>query len=192
MPRVDHVASWLVAAFICLAATAPPVAAETEFKAVLDPVGGTAVQATSSITVPDDGAGPTVLVLEADGLTPSTRYTVWLRAGTPKHPSASAALLGYLDAGDRGQATLTTAAAEAGAVGTHLQLSPELLGDGEHLIQISDPSLTIVAAGRVPAVQPLPAADPTAAGDQDGANGASVGSSAEAPLDLHHALACQS
>jgi hypothetical protein len=56
MPRVDHVAAWLVAAFICLAATAPPVAAETEFKAVLDPVGGTAVQATSSITVPADGA----------------------------------------------------------------------------------------------------------------------------------------
>ena len=71
-----------------------------------------------------------------------------------QQPSASAAFLGYLDANPGGQASLKTASVEAGAMGSHLDLSPALLGDGQHLIEIRDAARAVVAVGQVPVIQP--------------------------------------
>ena len=68
--------------------------------------------------------------IEAGGFTQFAQYTVWLHTGSVQQPSASAAFLGYLDADGNGQASPKTASAQAGAVGLHIDLSPELIGDG--------------------------------------------------------------
>ena len=168
MMRINRlVVASLRATVVCSALAAVPVSADTEVNVVLDPVDGTRPHVTATVSAPDDPALQTTLMLQADGLSPLARYTVWLHAGSVQQPGASAAYLGDLDADDGGQASLRTESAQAGAVDIPVALSPELLCDGEHLIEVRDPSLTLVAIGQLPMSQLDLAAHPADGGAGD-------------------------
>jgi hypothetical protein len=127
----------------------------------LEPVAGSGVRGTA--TVQARAGGPAVLTLEADGLRASASYTAHLRSGTCAAPSASSGLLGQLQANAQGRGSLQSSAVRATAAGVPVDLTLELVGDGDHLAELRDGG-NVVACGQFPRASQLPVQLPRTGG----------------------------
>ncbi len=100
----------------------------------LEPVGASSVGGLATIT-PDPGdARRAVLVLEAEGLRAGAPHPVHVHAGSPAQPSVSFGLVGELVPDATGQGQLETATMTASAGGAPVDLSLDLLADGDHFL----------------------------------------------------------
>jgi hypothetical protein len=124
----------------------------------LEPLAGSGVQGAATLVPQDDNIR---VVIDVEGLQPGVDYQVRLYAGTPETPSASSGLLGKLTANETGRAWLQTSQMQAGGTGQMVELSGDLLADGDHFIAIFQPGLGSVAAGAIPPGTP-PAPGPQA------------------------------
>ena len=140
----------------------------------LERVGGSGVRGLATIGPDQEGARRVTFTLEAEGLQPGATYPVHLHAGGPAQPSAGFGLLGELAADAAGRGRLRTATMTASAGGAPVDLSLELLADGNHFLEIHAPGMTTLAVGEIP---PLTAAassgapGPTGIGGVDAAIG---------------------
>jgi hypothetical protein len=104
---------------------------------------------TVAITSGLGAQDPATLSLDVAGLAPGQTYPVQLHAGTCAEPSASAGFLGNVTGDATGRATLTTTTARASAAGAAVTLTPALLADGDHVVEIQ--GTQVVACASVPA-----------------------------------------
>ena len=140
----------------------------------LDPVDASGVRGSASIDAHADGEQRTVLTLHVEGLVPHQRYVAYLRSGTPDAPSAGFGVLGSLEADAAGRATLRSETLTASAAGDAIDLSLELLADGDHFLEIRSDDGEVLAAGAIPpAAGPPTAAEISQALDFVGEPGAS-------------------
>lgn len=95
------------------------------------------------------GATGTLLTLELSGLRPGTLYAAWLHSGTCAQPSASAGHLVTESATARGDWGATAKSVHT-AAGTLVALTPDLLGSGDQLVAVRDPTGTVIACGEIP------------------------------------------
>ena len=140
---------------------AAPASAQGAITAQLEPIGGSNVRGT--LTVEPEVGGISTLVVEPTGLNPNLRYEAFLHAGTVAQPSASAArLLGRLTLGADGRGRLMTAHAVANGVA--LELTRELLADGDHLVLVREQGGPAVAGGAIPRAGAAPTQLPRTGG----------------------------
>jgi hypothetical protein len=137
----------------------PPALAQQPLTVRLDPIDGSGVRGTATISARDDVA---TLMLAVSSLAPGSRHLVHLHTGTCAQPSASAGLRGTLVADTNGRATLTATRATMSATGAPVTLTLDLLADGAHVIDVHDPGT--VACGAIPAAESLPGLPRTGTG----------------------------
>ena len=176
----------IVAVLLLLPAAAssePPInaAALTAIVVPLEPVGASGVGGLATIAPGLGEPGQTLLTLEVEGLQPGATYPAHVHAGSPAQPGAGFGLLGTLAADDAGRGRLQTATMAAAAAGVPVDLSLELLADGEHFIELHAPGMAAVAVGVIPPAAPnaLPAAGPTGIDGVDAAIGAVLAGDAD-------------
>jgi hypothetical protein len=140
----------------------PPLSQSTPapLTLALDPIDASGIRGSASIDVHVDGEQRTLLMLHVEGLVPHQMYVVYLRSGTPDAPSAGFGVLGSLEADADGRANLQSEALTASAAGEAIDLSLELLADGEHFLEIRSGDGEVLATGAIP-----PAAGPPTAAD---------------------------
>jgi hypothetical protein len=137
---------------------------------LLFPVGAGDARATAVVGPSPDMAAPaTALTVEATGLTPNARHTAHVHAGSCARQSASVGLLGGFVADGAGRGKLVATSAGVSASDRRVDLSLDLLADGDHVLDLHDAAGTMVACGAIPvadAAQPTPGASPAATAPQ--------------------------
>lgn len=108
----------------------------------LDPVGGSGVSGTATLTAAGEG---TTVELEVEGLAPGTAAQAAMQANTCAMPSASFAALPELQADATGRAMATGSVLFRGTENVALAT----MADGEHIITIQ--AGQVVACGVIPA-----------------------------------------
>ncbi len=98
----------------------------------------------------EDGAA--IVAVDTDGLSPRVEYVVHLHSGTCGQAGSSAGGLGRLVAENGGRAQLQTSTVTASAAGATVGLTVDLLGDGDHLIDVHGPADEPVVCGEIPAI----------------------------------------
>ncbi len=151
----------LVSVSLAAPAAAQPVAgahgtASTPLVVVLDSVNASGAYGTATVEIQPGEIERTVLTLRLEGLQPHAAYIAHVHAGTPDAPSASFGLLGTLDGDADGRATLETSTVSVSAAGQVVDLSVDLLTDGEHLIDVHTAEGGSVAAGVIAPVVAAP------------------------------------
>jgi hypothetical protein len=121
----------------------------------LDPVGGSGVSGTATLTAMGEG---TQVELDIQGLAPGTTARATMQANTCAMPSASFATLPDLTAAATGRATATGSVLFRGTDDVAL----ETMADGAHIltIQVGD----MAACGVIPALASIPPALPATGG----------------------------
>jgi hypothetical protein len=114
----------------------------------LDPVGGSAVSGTATLTAAGDG---TNVALDIEGLAPNAGARATMHAGTCALPSASFAGLPNLKADATGRAMATGPVLFHGTENIALAT----MADGEHIITIQTEQ--VVACGVIPRLASAPA-----------------------------------
>ncbi len=114
----------------------------------LDPMGGSGVSGTATLTAAGEGTNVT---LDVKGLAPNTDARATMNANTCAAPSASFAALPDLKADAIGKATATGAVLFRGTEAVAL----ETMADGEHVIAIQ--AGQVVACGVIPKLAPAAA-----------------------------------
>lgn len=125
----------LLLLFLAVASTGLALA-QTSVTVQLEPVGGSNVRGTATLTAEGNG---TRVSLDIAGLAPSTTAQASMHAGTCAAPGASAAELPELTAGANGQ--ILFRGTESVALAT--------MADGQHIIAIGGPNGTL-ACGVIP------------------------------------------
>jgi hypothetical protein len=97
-----------------------------------------------------------LLTLTMEGLAPGAEYVAHLHAGTPDAPSASFGLLGTFHGDAEGRGSLETSSLSMSAAGDVLDLSLDVLTDGEHLIDVHTAEGESVAVAAIPYTEPAP------------------------------------
>ncbi len=114
----------------------------------LDPMGGSGVSGTATLTAAGEG---TNAALDVKGLAPNTDARATMNANTCAQPSASFAALPALKADATGRATATGSVLFRGTEAVAL----ETMADGEHVINIQ--AGQVVACGVIPKLAPASA-----------------------------------
>lgn len=109
----------------------------------LDPVGGSGVSGTATLTGAGEG---TEVVLDVEGLAPGTAARATMQANTCAMPSASFATLPDLTADTTGRATVTGSILFRGTENVALAT----MADGAHIIAVQTEQM--VACGVIPAL----------------------------------------
>jgi hypothetical protein len=117
------------------------VMAQEEVMVRLEPVGGSGVSGTATLTAAGDG---TLVALDVEGLAPGTAARGTMQAGTCAMPSASFAALPELKADAAGRATASGLVLFHGTENVALAT----MADGEHIIAIHTGQ--VVACGVIP------------------------------------------
>jgi hypothetical protein len=149
-----HLAGIAVIALIFLLLPGVGMAQE-QVTVQLEPVGGSGVSGTATLTAAGDG---TQVALDVEGLAPDAAARATMQAGTCATPSASFAALPDLTADAAGRATAS------GAVLFHATENVALatMADGEHIIAIHTDQ--VVACGVIPNLTPAPELLPASGG----------------------------
>jgi hypothetical protein len=153
---------WQLIASIALAlflATALVARAQETVNLPLEPMNGSGVSGTATLTASD---GATHVVLEVTGLAANATARATMHAGTCTTPSASFATLPDLEADASGDATATGSVLFRGTEDVALAT----MADGEHIIAIQSQA-GIAACGVIPTLTSettAPAALPTTGG----------------------------
>ena len=123
----------------------------------LDPMGGSGVSGTATLTAAGEGTNVT---LDVKGLAPNTEARATMNANTCAAPSASFAALPALKADATGRATASGSVLFRGTEAVAL----ETMTDGEHVINIQ--AGQVVACGVIPKLAPAsaPSTLPTTGG----------------------------
>ncbi len=114
----------------------------------LDPVGGSGVSGTATLTAAGEG---TAVTLDVKGLAPNADARATMNANTCAQPSASFAALPALKADAAGRATATGSVLFRGTEAVAL----DTMADGEHVINIQ--AGQVVACGVIPKLAPAAA-----------------------------------
>jgi LPXTG-motif cell wall-anchored protein len=125
------------------------VMAQEEVMVRLEPVGGSGVSGTATLTAAGDG---TLVALDVEGLAPGAAARGTMQAGTCAMPSASFAALPELKADAAGRATASGSVLFHGTENVALAT----MADGEHIIAIHTGQ--VVACGVIPKLASAPAA----------------------------------
>lgn len=112
-------------------------------------VAGSGVQGRASLGVEEGHEPATILTVDLQGLIPSEAYAVQVRGGRPDAASVGFGTLGLIQANDFGQAHLQTDTLTASAGGDALPFSLDLLGDGDHFVEIRVGTGEVVAVGEI-------------------------------------------
>jgi hypothetical protein len=111
-----------------------------------------ATSASATVTV-RFGPRSAIVTIEADGLHPLSRYTAHLHGGTPSAPSASVGHLGSADTDASGHLVLRATRVMT-ATNASGDLSPDLLFDGAHFVDLHGPDGAVVATSSLPRMEP--------------------------------------
>ena len=142
---------WPVLLAFLLLLSIRTAAAQEAVTISLEPLAESGVQGAAALEPRDDVVQVT---LDVEGLQPGVEYQARLYAGTAEAPSASFGLLGALTADEAGRAWLQASQMQGTGTGQMVDLTHELLADGEHFIAIFEPGVGSVAAGSIPPAGP--------------------------------------
>jgi hypothetical protein len=147
-PRLAGI-SLLVLAFLLLPGMGM---AQEQVTVQLEPVGGSGVSGTATLTAAGEG---TQVALDVEGLAPGATARGTMQAGTCDMPSASFAALPDLTADAAGRATATGSVLFHGTENVALAT----MADGEHIIAIHTDQ--VVACGVIPSLASAAGAPPS-------------------------------
>jgi hypothetical protein len=156
---------WPVMLALLLVLSARTATAQDGITVSVEPLGTSAVEGVATLESQRDLVQ---VALDMEGLQPGVEYQARLYAGTPAAASASFGVLGSLIADETGRARLLASQMQASGAAQTIDLTYELLADGDHFIAIFEPSVGSVAAGTLPPAGPaVPEAEGTRSSELD-------------------------
>jgi hypothetical protein len=122
----------------------------------LHAVDSSAASGTATVDIQPDQIQAALLTVGLEGLAPGATYVAHLHAGTADAPSASFGLLGTLVSDAEGRASMQTSTLSMSAGGEVIDLSLDLLTDGDHLIDVHSIAGDVVMLGEIPHAEAAP------------------------------------